>query len=790
MPPDERIIAYCHACGGAMDVTPVAPYSNVECPSCGQHTRVKHEFGPYTLIRRHAIGGMSVVFLARDNTLGREVAVKILNESYSADERRIEAFEEEARITASLSHPHVVRVFTTGRAFDRFYIAMEWVSGGHFEQRITEQGKVPESEVLPLAIQVAEGLQAAQSAGLIHRDVKPGNILFDAAGNAKIVDFGLALVTQGGFAQAKELWATPYYVPPETVDGQPEDFRSDLYAFGATLYHALAGVPPCQEESMATNILREAKRKVPPLHSVAPWLSAETCAVVERAMAYDPNDRFKSYNEMLALLRTAQQRATAVPTGGVAARRRRGAERKGRVALAVSAVVLIGSLGFAGWMLSRPKAEISVPPPAVAGAEVVIDPLPLAEPAAVPEPATALRIARQYRQARSSLEAGDYERALEEFSALRDDSAVQEPTRSWAGIEAVAAAFLDAKSMVAAGEAAATAAHLEASLPEDSQIRRAVLPVLRQLDDFPPARVDSGAADGAAALISRILAGLKNWEAGQMEAAATLFTQAAEVALPPEDEWAEIYHKLAEDYLSDHAILSSPLFDAFPTTREETEEVIDELNEKLPRLKTRGRARFNIRAWQLELAKHARSPEAGPPPAEPPDAMEVLNTVEELARECRFSDASQYLKSLPGDPDGLATASLISLSDSASAFLTDMEADLAVSGASAVLVLKEGGKVTSLTTTTSGNLRGRKESGDIAEFSWSDFTTESIHELYRGLVRSQSVEAEKLRRHESAIAFEWLAGDRERALIAAERLAQENPAFKFRWTKIVAGLPG
>jgi len=187
---------------------------------------------------------MSMVFAAKDNTLGREVALKILSEEYSANERRIAAFEEEARLTASFSHPNVVRVLTTGRAFGRFYIAMEFVPGGHFEHQINERGKIPELELLPIAIEVAQGLKAAHAAGLIHRDVKPGNILLDAEGHAKLVDFGLALVTHGGKAQATEMWATPYYVPPETVEGHPEDFRSDIYAFGATIYHALAANLP------------------------------------------------------------------------------------------------------------------------------------------------------------------------------------------------------------------------------------------------------------------------------------------------------------------------------------------------------------------------------------------------------------------------------------------------------------------------------------------------------------------------------------------------------------------
>ena len=198
MPERTETIAYCHSCGSPMNVAAVAPFSNVECPTCGKHTRVKREFGPYTLLRRHAVGGMSMVFVAQDNTLDREVALKILSEEFSADERRIAAFEEEARITASFSHPHVVRVLRTGKAFDRFYIAMELVPGGHFEHQIRERGKSRKLEMLPLAIEVAQGLKAAHSAGLIHRDVKPGNILLDAEGHAKIVDFGLALVTQGG----------------------------------------------------------------------------------------------------------------------------------------------------------------------------------------------------------------------------------------------------------------------------------------------------------------------------------------------------------------------------------------------------------------------------------------------------------------------------------------------------------------------------------------------------------------------------------------------------------------
>jgi len=301
----QEDIVLCFACGNAMSVAGLPPYTRVACPTCGEENRIKKQFGPYTVTKRHAVGGMSSVFAGIDTTLNREVALKILSEEYSKDEKRIAAFEDEARLTASFSHPHVVKILTTGRAFGLFYIAMEFVPGGHLEHRIYERGKLTEAEVLPLAIQIAEGLRGAQAAGLIHRDIKPGNILFDAEGNAKIVDFGLALVTKGGEAKADEIWATPYYVPPEAIEGGVEDFRSDIYAFGATLYHALAGVPSCTEDSMDTKLLRIAKTKILPLKRVASEVSYETCAIVDRAMSYDPKNRFRSYDEMIVALHAA-----------------------------------------------------------------------------------------------------------------------------------------------------------------------------------------------------------------------------------------------------------------------------------------------------------------------------------------------------------------------------------------------------------------------------------------------------------------------------------------------------
>lgn len=590
-----------------MDVSAVAPFANVECPNCGKHTRVKREFGPYTLVRRHAVGGMSMVFAARDHTLDREVAVKILSETYSANERRITAFVEEARLTASFSHPNVVRVLTTGRAFGRFYIAMEFVPGGHFEHQIHERGKIPELDMLPLAIEVAHGLKAAHAAGLIHRDVKPGNILLDAEGHAKLVDFGLALVTHGGKAQATELWATPYYVPPETVEGTAEDFRSDIYAFGATLYHALAGKPSCGEESMATDVLREAKKRVVPLSLADPSISAETCRIVERAMAYHPKDRFSSYDELITRLETvlSNLKSGRAETTDTAATRRAAKKRKERIALGAAVLTVLAACGIAlGWTTRAKPPVTAVAPPPVSPlpAPVVID--------------TSADIMKNYRKARAAVTARAFEPAASEFIALRNDPAVQEPTRTWAGVEAVMADYLDGQSANARKQARATADHARALPPDSPNIGKTLLATLDQLEHLPPLPVPkpdaATTAAGASQVIATMLAGLKNWDQGLLAPAAECFTAVIAANLPPDDAWAAIYQALARDYLADYQIISGPLFASAPADKAACEAAIHELDAVLPTLKTRGRAKFNVRAWQLDLARRARL--LAPPP--------------------------------------------------------------------------------------------------------------------------------------------------------------------------------
>jgi tetratricopeptide (TPR) repeat protein len=783
MPDGEIEIAYCHACGKSMDVSAVAPFSNVECPGCKKHTRVKREFGPYTLLRRHAIGGMSVVFIAQDNTLGREVIVKILNEEYGQDEKRIGAFEEEARITASFSHPHVVRVFTTGRAFERFYIAMELVPGGHFEHHIRERGSIPEKEVLPLANQVAAGLKAAHSAGLIHRDVKPGNILLDASGNAKIVDFGLALVTKGGKAQAAEIWATPYYVPPETIEGLPEDFRSDVYAFGATLYHALAGKPPCNEESMDTNRLREAKKKIAPLAKVAPWISADTCAVIERAMAHEPAQRFRSYDELLTALETARQRLASAPAlpgpahkAAAAAARRSSSKAGERFALAGASLLVVASLAIGGWWVMKPE------PARTGGGKLPLVPVPADPSAAAAD--SAARAGSAYREAGEALAAGDYSKARELFAEVRDLPGVLQPTGAWAACEAVIGSYLEGKPGQARKDARTASEHLQSARGLDAGIRAVLVETLAKTGELRVVpREQAAAPPSGPQLLAALILGFMSWEQGMPEAARSHFDAVLASDASGTDGWVGTYQAITRGYLADAEQLASVTPDRLPDSAAACRKLADELVTVQAGLKSKGRAVFNLQALREDLERQARLLEQAKEPLPVAPVEDTLAAVRKNAAACRFSEASALIKA-PGfiEKSGKElSAAILLLTEAASAFLGDLEETLATNPAGVVLELRDKSPLGRITGSRSGGLKVMDASGSPRDIPWSELSPDSLIDLHRKLVKDEASETERLRRHEQAIAFDLLAGDPGRAKEAAGVLAARYPAFKRRW---------
>ena len=199
------------------DISQLGFFVEIACPQCAERTVVHSLLGNYKIDSVLGIGGMSVVFHATDLILGRSLAIKVLNDVYRHESERIAGFENECSLMAKVRHENVVSVYSAGWARGQFYIAMELVEGRNLELIVADRGFLLPADALEIVRQVALGLQAAHEAGLLHRDVKPGNVIITTEGQAKVLDFGLSLEDKPGADAGEIIWATPYYAPPETL---------------------------------------------------------------------------------------------------------------------------------------------------------------------------------------------------------------------------------------------------------------------------------------------------------------------------------------------------------------------------------------------------------------------------------------------------------------------------------------------------------------------------------------------------------------------------------------------
>jgi serine/threonine protein kinase len=304
-----RVIKACSLCEALMDVTNQPPLSQFRCPNCGQRLRVHRRFNNYRLLEFLGEGGMGWVYRAVDRNLNREVALKILKKECRANAEEYATLEREARITASIDHPHVIKVFSFGEDQGQLYLAMELAEKGSLADLMSVQPQLAEAQELQIGIQIAKGLDAALEHNLIHRDIKPGNILFSDPDTAKLVDFGLALFMDE-VAHA-EPWGTVHYIAPEKVDDRddrPEDFRCDIYSLGGTLFHALAGRPPHTGGGAITIALKQVTSQPVSLQAFAPHVSSETAYVINRMLAKNPAERYASYRELVQHLSYARNK--------------------------------------------------------------------------------------------------------------------------------------------------------------------------------------------------------------------------------------------------------------------------------------------------------------------------------------------------------------------------------------------------------------------------------------------------------------------------------------------------
>lgn len=257
--------------------------------------------GRYRLDAQIGSGGMSTVYRAFDTTLERQVAIKVMHNHMVADADQLERFRREARAVARLSHPHVVGVIDAGEDDGTQYIVFEYVQGETLKERIRRIGKLPISEAVAYAIEIARALGAAHEQGIVHRDVKPQNVLIDEEGSAKVTDFGIARTRdQAGLTADGRVLGTTDYVSPEQALGHPVTGQSDLYSLGIVLFEMLTGDVPFKGEGQVAVAMKHVREDLPDVQIRRPEVSSALASVVDRATAKDLDERYADDRSFIA----------------------------------------------------------------------------------------------------------------------------------------------------------------------------------------------------------------------------------------------------------------------------------------------------------------------------------------------------------------------------------------------------------------------------------------------------------------------------------------------------------
>ena len=298
----------------------------------------------YLIKRKLGSGGMADVYLADDQELGRQVALKMLNERHANDEQFVERFRREAQNAASLNHPNIVSIFDRGQGEDTYYIAMEFLDGRSLKELLVRNGPTPIPIAIDYARQILAGLGFAHKNGIVHRDIKPHNIVVGLDGRLKVTDFGIARSGTSQMTEAGSIVGTAQYLSPEQARGAPVDPRSDLYSLGIVLYEMLTGEVPFTGDAPVEIAMKHLSAIPDPPSLLRPEVPRDLDAIVMRALAKDPDQRYDSAEDMDADLDRVA----------------RGAEISARTEDALTQVLSGEGIAAAQTMLTRPR---TVAPP-------------------------------------------------------------------------------------------------------------------------------------------------------------------------------------------------------------------------------------------------------------------------------------------------------------------------------------------------------------------------------------------------------------------------------------------
>ncbi len=729
----HNLIQECPTCGALIDVAGEEPFALMHCPTCGGAMRVRRQFDHFELQEQLGSGGMGTVYRALDQNLGRQVALKLLQKEHATNPEFIAQFAKEAAITASINHPHVVKVYSTGVDHGLVYIAMELVDKGSLDDLLALEERVPEVQVLTTGIQIAQGLNAALQRGLIHRDVKPGNILFANAHTAKIVDFGLAVLMEHAGTVMGEVWGTPAYVAPEKLDDKPEDLRSDIYSLGATLFHALAGVPPCEVETNQMSALLVVKRQEPSLRAVAKDVSAATAFAIDRTLKFEPAERFQTYGELIEalefarseLIATAQEEEAAALAEEAAAN----APEKDMSWVTYVVVVLVVGLGLGFFKMRerwlRTSAEIEEEAHGGGG------------------------IDGKYQAARMLLAGSDGPKAAAAFRALEALPNVPQPRLNWITLHAGLAEFLAGR--VEEGRADFAKLEVRGSFSSD--------PTEQRLANFFVGTAKLAASDAAVPVaavqalepegeetVALLVCAAKDWAMGDFASAGPLFRQFGEAALPAKAAWVGEYKALAAPFAADYAAYATAVAaaknaDTLPT-REAALAAVEAAKAKLVRpgalvAKLEAMAadfRARIAQEKEELAGQMTAMEA----ADQKALVEMKAKLTALCAQFRYTEAYAAVKAtaVQSESGKKTLAVMLKKTEWLARFKGTLIADITATGYAAPLVKKTG------TQMPGGAHRANETQVEIVtQFGsvpvpWTDLSNDCIYAMGQSFLRA------------------------------------------------------
>ena len=269
--------------------------------------------GRYRILRKLGSGGMADVYMAEDQQLGRRVALKVLHRRFAEDEQFVERFRREASSAAGLSHANVVAIFDRGEWDGTYYISMELVEGRTLKDIVREKGPAPPEAAVDLTLQILRAARYAHKHGIVHRDIKPHNVLIDQDGRVRVTDFGIARAGTSDITETGSVMGTAQYLSPEQAQGRPVDERADLYAIGIVLYELLTGQVPFDADSPVTVALKQVSELPVPPAEIVPAIPPAIDAVVLHALEKNPDRRWQNADEFIAALETARSEPQRMP---------------------------------------------------------------------------------------------------------------------------------------------------------------------------------------------------------------------------------------------------------------------------------------------------------------------------------------------------------------------------------------------------------------------------------------------------------------------------------------------